>query len=227
MLKDADPLKYDVKIMYELLLGAIVILLIINYFPREHFSIGGYEIVNIGPGFNEITCKPGRELDAGLCYPQCRAGYKGVGPVCWAETENIGIGTVIGLEDCPDGWRNDGLTCYQPITGGGCSTHCDGNWDSNDGGFCHTRCEPIIGGGIKGRLDNGGKCPGPQAGGGEHTDPVDSMCYRKCPSDKQFHVPGMPYLCYVGGELAYGRGAGKIPAMLRIAGKYPFLGGED
>jgi len=208
-----------------------VILLIINYFPREHFSIWGHEIVNIGPGFNEITCKPGKELDAGLCYPQCRAGYKGVGPVCWAVTEDRGIGTPVGLADCPDGWNTSGLTCNKPITGGGCTTHCDGNWNSNDGGFCHTRCEPIVGGEISGRL--GGpplnlapKCPGPGAGP-DQGSLVDGLCYRGCPADKPEYVKGRPYLCYVGGDIAYGRGFGKIPAMLRIAGKYPFLGGED
>jgi hypothetical protein len=26
-----------------------------------------------------------QENDAGLCYPKCRRGYKGVGPVCWAQ----------------------------------------------------------------------------------------------------------------------------------------------
>jgi len=34
----------------------------------------------------------------------------------------------------------------------------------------------------------------------------------------------MPYLCYVGGELAYGRGVGKVPKLIRIGGKYPLFG---
>jgi hypothetical protein len=209
--------------MYELLLVAIVILLFFFYFPREHFGFGSQEILNIGPFLNEDTCKPNEELQAGLCYTKCRAGYHGVGPVCWADSENVGIGTVIGLEDCPNGWFTEGLICREPITGGGCNTHCDGNWNSSDGGFCHTHCDPIVGGRLKGRLDNGGVCPGPQ--GGDYTERVDGMCYRKCPKKLPKHIPGMPYLCYIGGDLSYGRGVGKIPAMIRIAGKYPLLGG--
>ena len=207
--------------MYELLLLAIVILLFFFYFPREHFGFGGQEILNIGPFLNEDTCKPSEELQAGLCYTKCRAGYHGVGPVCWADSENVGIGTVIGLEDCPNGWFTEGLICREPITGGGCTTHCDGNWSWSDGGFCHTRCEPLRGGRLKGRLDGGGVCPGPQ--GGEYYDRVDGMCYKRCPEKLPKHMPGMPYLCYVGGDLAYGRGVGKITKLIRVAGKYPMF----
>ena len=205
--------------MYELLLLAVVVLLIFFNVRREHFSLFGKEIVNISP-FEE-TCRPDQEMDAGLCYPKCKTGYHGVGPVCWADSENIGIGTVIGLEDCPNGWFTEGLICREPITGGGCSTHCDGNWNSSDGGFCHTHCDPIVGGRLKGRLDNGGVCPGPQ--GGDKPDRVDGMCYGKCPKNLPNHMPGMPYLCYIGGDLSYGRGVGKIPSLARIVGKYTVL----
>ncbi len=40
------------------------------------------------------TCAPGLDYDAGLCYEPCKAGYTGVGPVCWSQT--------------PQGWRDDG-----------------------------------------------------------------------------------------------------------------------
>ena len=222
MLEVVDPLKYVVKIMLWFLLVIILILLGIVYFPREHFSVFGREVMNISlPPFSEDTCKPGHENDAGLCYPKCRNGYRGVGPVCWAISENIGIGTVIGLEDCPEGWFTEGLICREPLRGG-CTTYCDGNWDWSAGGFCKTRCEPITGGRLKGRLDGGGKCPGPQ--GGDYYDRVDGMCYRRCPEKLPKHMPGMPYLCYVGGDLAYGRGVGKVPKLVRIAGKYPLIG---
>ena len=224
MLAALDPLKYDVKIMLWFLLVIILILVGIIYVPREHFvSFYGKEYLNLSfPPFSEDTCKPDQELQAGLCYQKCRAGYNGVGPICWAATENIGIGTVIGLEDCPEGFFTEGLICREPITGGGCRTWCDGNWDWSDGGFCHTRCDPIKGGRLKGRLDGGGKCPGPQ--GGDKPDRVDGMCYGRCPADKPYHLPGMPYLCYVGGDLSYDRGIGKIPKLTRWFGKYPFLG---
>jgi hypothetical protein len=213
-------IKYELKIMYEVLFGVIAILWIFLYFSRERFGVYGQEIVNVSL-LGENTCKPGHELDAGLCYEKCRAGYHGVGPVCWADTVNIGIGTVVGLEDCPDGWFTEGLTCRQPLTGG-CTTRCDGNWDWSAGGFCKTRCEPIRGGRLKGRLDGGGKCPGPQ--GGDKPDLAEGMCYGRCPTNLPKHVPAMPYLCYVGGDLSYGRGVGKIPKLIRVAGKYPLLG---
>jgi hypothetical protein len=216
LLKGADPLKYDVKIMYELLLLAVVVLLIFFNVRREHFSLFGKELINISP-FEE-TCRPDQEMDAGLCYTKCKTGYHGVGPGCWADTQDIGIGTVIGLEDCPKGWYTEGLLCREPVTGGGCSTYCDGNWNSNDGGFCHTRCDPIVGGRLKGRLDNGGICPGPQ--GGDKPDRVDGMCYGGCPKNLPKHLPGMPYLCYIGGDLSYTRGVGKIPSLARVVGKY-------
>jgi hypothetical protein len=31
------------------------------------------------------ACSADMEADAGLCYPKCKAGFKGVGPVCWEE----------------------------------------------------------------------------------------------------------------------------------------------
>ena len=42
-----------------------------------------------------------KELDAGLCYTKCAAGFDGVGPVCW--------GT------CPAGYEDDGATCRRPV----------------------------------------------------------------------------------------------------------------
>ena len=207
--------------MFWAILGVIVILFVYLYSPHEHFSLLGREIVNIHPLLGEETCKSDQELQAGLCYQKCKPGYHGVGPVCWADSESCGIGTVIGLEDCPQGWFTEGLICRQPISGGGCNTHCDSHWNSSDGGFCHTHCSPIVGGKLKGRLDGGGKCPGPQ--GGDKPDRVAGMCYGRCPAKLPNHMPGMPYLCYAGGALSYGRGVGKIPSMLRVAGKYTFL----
>lgn len=200
--------------MYELLLVLIVILLAANY-TREHYSLpgwlGGHELFNISI-FGEDTCKPGQEKDAGLCYTKCRDGYNGVGPVCWAKSENIGIGTPIGLEPCPNGWYTEGLICREPL---GWNSRCVywgfGNW---------TGC--ANGGRLKGRLDGGGICPGP-GGGDDHTDRIAGLCYRRCPKELPNRIPGMPYLCYKGGELAYGRGVGAIPQMLRLFGKYTFL----
>jgi hypothetical protein len=30
-----------------------------------------------------LECGDNEDLDAGLCYPKCKDGYKGVGPMCW------------------------------------------------------------------------------------------------------------------------------------------------
>ena len=31
-----------------------------------------------------MICKSTEEQSGALCYPKCRSGFKGVGPVCWA-----------------------------------------------------------------------------------------------------------------------------------------------
>lgn len=226
--------------MYELLIGAILVLFLFQFGQeiagsmKETFfipdiylpqALGGHEVVTFTPN----SCPPGQEEDAGLCYPRCRSGYHGVGPVCWADSHNRGVGVPVQLEACNNperkrqnvdelpssvGWFTEGLICREPITGGGCNTHCDGNWSWSDGGFCHTHCEPIVGGRLVGRLDHGGVCPD------DHPDKKDGLCYNKCPKDKPNTIPGMPYLCYVGGDLSYGRGVGKVPSLARVINKY-------
>ena len=32
------------------------------------------------------TCGPGQEQDAALCYPACKEGFVGVGPMCWPKS---------------------------------------------------------------------------------------------------------------------------------------------
>lgn len=32
-----------------------------------------------------MGCKKDEEKGGALCYPKCKPGYKGVGPVCWTE----------------------------------------------------------------------------------------------------------------------------------------------
>lgn len=93
--------------------------------------------------------------------------------------KDIGVGVPVELEDCPDGWTNDGLTCREPIS---CGEGLD---------FFTQGCS---GGNVKGRLDGGGKCPA------DHPDKIDGLCYRKCPDGYQ-HTEGMPYTCRkVGGD---------------------------
>jgi len=168
-------------------------------------SVGGQELVSRTP----FTCPPDKpDLDGGLCYTKCRAGYTVAVTTCRVDSYNRGVGTPVGLEPCPDGWSNDGLTCREPL---GWNSRCV-NW-----GLWWTGC--ATGGAVRGRLNNGGVCPGP--GGDEFTERLDGLCYKKCPADKPHHIPGMPYLCYAGGDLLYDRGIGSAPALFRLMGKYP------
>jgi hypothetical protein len=48
-----------------------------------------------------MICGPDKERKGALCYPECREGYKSSALECEGE--------------CPDGSRNTGLTCLQPI----------------------------------------------------------------------------------------------------------------
>jgi hypothetical protein len=59
-------------------------------------------------------------------------------------------------------------------------------------------------------------------GTNKHTEKIDGMCYKKCPSENPEHVPGMPYLCFKGGELSYDRGGGMAPPLFRFFGKYSY-----
>lgn len=45
-------------------------------------------------------CNAGEEQDGLLCYPVCREGYYGVGPVCW--------------KSCGQGYHDDGAFCRRP-----------------------------------------------------------------------------------------------------------------
>lgn len=219
--------------LYGILIAIIIVLFLLKRY-REHFVMSyiwkedqkelsfeeGPDSTGLGDrifGTTPHTCNKGEELQDGLCYEKCRKGYHGVGPVCWADTENVGVGKPVGLEPCPPGWTNDGLICRQPIT-------CASGWE-----FFTKGCS---GGRLKGRLDGGGICDWPADRGNlpdhlvdksdrknyiaTHPDRVDGLCYKKCPNDKKNRVPGMPYLCMEGDTLSYGRGAGKIPPILKF-----------
>ncbi len=63
-----------------------------------------------------------KENDAGLCYDKCKAGYHGIGPVCWdnaQESYGRGAGTVPHwFERCVDGKEKDAGLCYTPCKTG-------------------------------------------------------------------------------------------------------------
>lgn len=207
------------------LLLVLIVVLVVALQAREHFALivgtrGGYDTTGKATDGVEIfnttpdTCPPDRsDLDAGLCYTPCRAGYNGVGPVCWAESRNVGVGKPVGLEPCPKGWNNDGLICREPI-------RCASGW-----AFFTEGCS---GGRLRGRLNNGGVCDWPQDRNelpgwlrdGGHPVYKDGLCYKPCPKEYPERIPGMPYLCYKGGPLSYGRGVGRVPALFRFFRTY-------
>ena len=194
--------------MYELLLVLVVILfLMLRY--RETFVVkygnpfNDEDILSFEPnakgkrlfGITPDTCPANKsELDAGLCYEACEDGYHGVGPVCWADTFNVGIGKVIIMRSCEAsghvGWGDAGLFCVEPIS---CASGLE---------FFTKGC-------------SGGRSAWKQFTCDDYGDRenVDGLCYKKCPEGMQ-HVPSMPYLCYKGKRgLSYGRGVGDVPPL--------------
>jgi hypothetical protein len=145
------------------------------------------------PIFSMGSCAQMDERDAGLCYDKCTHGYGGVGPVCWKETIDTGTGSPVELEPCPKGWNNWGLVCQKPLKF---------YWFG------------VSGGNIWGRLNNGGICPKTKV-------KIAGLCYAKCPKEWPYRLPWpIAQRCAkVGGALSYGRGVGRIPAILRIFDK--------
>ena len=222
-----------------ILLLVLFILLICFSSSLGDLSVFGYNLFGVNKCPSD---KP--DMNSGLCYTNCDAGYHGRGPVCWADTVSRGIGTPVGLAPCRDGYRTEGLICSSV------------GWDS-------CRYNTIIGciggftGDIYGRLDSGGVCPGPSDFGGDlnafdgnyrnyihSTDPnkekgvhpevsplidgtnIGNMCYNRCPEGGWTHVPSMPYLCIRTKPgtndaipLSYGRGAGVPPHWIKLLDK--------
>lgn len=90
-----------------------------------------------GVGTIPGSCPVGQDYDAGLCYPQCKSGYYGVGPVCW--------------QGCPSGYADHGATCYKHLFSwfwkssygrgvGKIPGSCPGGQDY-DAGLCYAQCK--------------------------------------------------------------------------------------
>jgi hypothetical protein len=194
--------------MYEFLLVlAVLVFLMLKY--RETFVVkygnpfNDEDIISFDAnakgnrlfGITPDTCPANKpEYDAGLCYEQCEVGYNGVGPVCWADTVNIGIGKVVLLKSCAEsgypGWTDTGLLCNEPI-------ECGKGWEFFTKGCWGGRVKP-----------KNLSCDGYS----DNRENVDGLCYRKCPPEMPKHVPAMPYLCFKGTRgLSYGRGVGDVP----------------
>ena len=160
---------------------------------------------------------PGYDKQGALAYPACKAGYNGVLDRCWASIQKVNtVGRIPDKAGCPNGWRDDGTSCWDDVktTGGGCrggGCHTDCSW----GGWmntvlnCSTSCEPVTcdpivttgSGTIKMTLFDRQSC-------GWDEDKIDGLCYKKCPAGME-HVPGAPYDCRTIGDISYSRGAGE------------------
>lgn len=64
----------------------------VPYCYRQSFTRGAGEFPNAG-------CRADQELNGALCYPKCREGYVGRGPVCWTP--------------CPAGLSDIGAFCQK------------------------------------------------------------------------------------------------------------------
>lgn len=147
------------------------------------------------------------EYDAGLCYPPCEEGWRGVGPVCWAITQNIGIGVIPGLASCDESmgegsWTDTGLLCSK--------------WNRE----CVWWDWGLLGGYWTGCLSTRPKkqtCRGKTNWNDvDAPDLIDGLCYAACPKELPVHLPGMPYLCARTSQLSYGRGVGTVPPIIHF-----------
>lgn len=67
----------------------------------------------LSPGVSGMSCDSGEEMDAGLCYPKCGDGYKGVGPVCWIDKFKLGK---VNFVQCGLAFALDTDTCALTTT---------------------------------------------------------------------------------------------------------------
>ena len=67
---------------------------------RRNARIFAKDSYGRGAGSPLNSCGANEERGGALCYPVCKAGFKGIGPVCWGQ--------------CPSGYKNDGATCRKP-----------------------------------------------------------------------------------------------------------------
>ena len=150
---------------------------------------------------------------------------------------------------CPKDWHDDGLLCRAPLgwnsrcvdwgfgNWSGCATGgqvelkqqiCPGPQDFggdymteySEWKRANAKGAPVPGETlVEANAANRKTCADVDCTNDKHWDNIDGLCYKSCPSGMQ-HVPGMPYLCFKGGELSYDRGGGRAPPMFRLMKKY-------
>ncbi len=84
-----------------------------------------------GVGKPISTCAAGLEESGLLCYPPCKEGYKGIGPVCYGTDSHKEYGRGAGVPlVCKPDEDEDSALCYD---------HCNGNYNGV-GPVCWGRC---------------------------------------------------------------------------------------
>lgn len=144
------PGAWNPWVLFWIVVTLFILFLVIAWYISP-VKIFGVEVMSTTPN----TCVGQKSsLEDGLCYNNCKPGYHGAMTSCYADSVNVGSGTVVGLEPCMGDYRTEGLLCSS-VRWNSCKWNtvigCIGGFDGN----------------VYGRLDKGGVCPGPQDFGGD------------------------------------------------------------
>ena len=128
----------------------------------------------------------------GVAWQNCPAGFTDTGVRC-EKLHDVGAGRIPGLNPCPPGEHDDGISCWR-TTGQVCGDDCSKGWDGcrrrglfgECWGGCRESCSPVRV--ISRTAFDRGQYTAP------HEDKIDGLNYNKCPEGMS-HQPGMPYLC--------------------------------
>lgn len=128
----------------------------------------------------------------GVAWQNCPAGFTDTGVRC-EKLHDVGAGRIPGLNPCPPGEHDDGVSCWR-TTGQVCGDDCSKGWDGcrrrgllgECWGGCRESCSPVRV--ISRTAFDRGQYTAP------HEDKIDGLNYNKCPEGMS-HQPGMPYLC--------------------------------
>ena len=128
----------------------------------------------------------------GVAWQNCPAGFTDTGVRC-EKLHDVGAGRIPGLNPCPPGEHDDGISCWR-TTGQVCGDDCTKGWDGcrrrglfgECWGGCRESCSPVRV--ISRTAFDRGQYTAP------HEDKIDGLNYNKCP-EGMTHQPGMPYLC--------------------------------
>ena len=93
-------------------------------------SSGTTVITDDGATCRTQKCKVNEEKDPNgqLCYPKCKTGFTGVGPVCWENCPagwndyGVGCNKYPTKDACPANMRDDGTSCWLDTYGNGVGT---------------------------------------------------------------------------------------------------------